>query len=85
MLKKKLSTSLFAIITLFIAGFVSSCTSSDNPSMGIPDDMCVDFATFVSSNYKGSVFTLQKMKTRISSLSQLLSKSTLRNSSPAHV
>lgn len=60
MVKKKLTSTLGAILAFLLIGVMStSCNSDDNNNM-LPSDMCVDFATFVKTSDKGSVFTLRK-------------------------
>lgn len=53
---------MFFSIACFIAiCFLSTaCNSDDNGGSGIPDNLCADFVTFVSTNDNGSVFTFRK-------------------------
>lgn len=60
MITKKISSGLFAAFVIcFLGLFSSSCNSSSDQPI-IPDNVCFDFVTFVSSNDKGSVFTFRK-------------------------
>lgn len=56
----KLTTTIYAIILFVIAGVFTTSCSSKTTSPDTPDNICVDFATFVSTSDEGSVFTLRK-------------------------
>lgn len=57
----KLKKTFFALAAFFSLCLMStSCNSDDNGGGGIPDNLCADFVTFVSTNDNGSVFTFQK-------------------------
>lgn len=57
---KKFTANILAVLTLCLLCLSqTACSSSDN-NVNIPSNMCFDFATFVSSNEEGSVFTLRK-------------------------
>lgn len=51
-------TSLLLMIFMTIS--ISSCNDDNKNGLTIPSNAVLDFATFVSSNDNGSVFTLQK-------------------------
>lgn len=58
---KKHSISFLIILFAVVLGLsVASCNSEDDGAMKLPDNLCADFATFVSTNDQGSVFTLRK-------------------------
>lgn len=56
----KFISKISAILLAIIIGIGASSCNSDSNNGYIPDDLCADFVTFVSSNDKGSVFTFQK-------------------------
>ena len=60
MLKQKLKISLFALLAIVLCGVMATSCSGNNDYGGYPDDICIDFATFVSTSDNGSVFTLRK-------------------------
>lgn len=61
MTTKKLTTTLLAILFTITLGLgVTSCNKDDNGGMPIPDNICADFVTFVSTNDQGTVFTFRK-------------------------
>lgn len=61
MLKFGQNMTVFSIACIIAICLLStSCNSDDNGGGGIPDNLCADFVTFVSTNDNGSVFTFQK-------------------------
>lgn len=60
MITKKFTSRLFAaLIICFLGLFSSSCNSESNQQY-VPDNICYDFVTFVSTSENGSVFTFRK-------------------------
>lgn len=57
----KLFAKLSLILSIIMISVVfTGCNSDDGPGMQLPDNLCYDFVTFVSSNEKGSVFEFRK-------------------------
>lgn len=60
MITKKFTSGLFAALIICFLGLFSSSCNSDNDQPYVPDNVCYDFVTFVSTSDKGSVFTFRK-------------------------
>lgn len=61
MITTRLKKTFFAIVASITLGLMStSCNNENNVGVSIPDNLCADFVTFVSTNDDGSVFTFQK-------------------------
>ena len=61
MANNRLATLALSAFLFLVTGLgLSSCGSDDNGTPDIPDNVCYDFVTFVSTGDRGSVFTFQR-------------------------
>lgn len=61
MVKNRLVTRVLSVVLFWVAGLaLSSCGSDDGGASDIPDNVCYDFVTFVSTGDRGTIFTFQR-------------------------
>lgn len=60
MLKTKLTIVIYTVLAIIFGAAVLPSCNKDKSDDGYPDDICVDFATFVSTSDNGTIFTLRK-------------------------
>lgn len=60
MLKTKLTIIIPALLSIILGAILLPSCDKDKSDDGYPDDVCIDFATFVSTSDNGTVFTLRK-------------------------
>lgn len=59
-MKTKIALTFYTVLAIILGAVALTSCGDDKQSGDYPDDVCLDFATFVSTSDQGSVFTLRK-------------------------